>query len=521
MFVRFANTSWKPSRGALFAVKNRAVVPALAGLLLISSSSSPVHSFSTTTTTTTPTMPQPPYRYRESSPIDFDLVSIGSRINASEEKRQQAFDISRKLQFAIVGARNELELETSIATTAESLSQLQDSLNEAIGGTKTGVERKPREANLNNRVEDYVRLLAFSHFLTTGTMLPPSMCTFATDEEYLGGACMGLCQDLARYGMGRATARDVASVTAARDLVQESLEYLLKFDFRNGYLRRKYDGTKYALKTLETILYELSVTGATTTTTAADDELVVVEPDTKRTKVEAAEEPSSSKMPSPTQDELEGIRQRMEHRDELREKLIKKCRDGQKAAKQAIYALHRGDSERAQILLTQCEESITKDLLPIVTEEPPLRGGSFSNVMEEYAEAKLFYVWLLGKDETPTETSSGIILKPEDFEIALEPDEYLGGLCDLTGEIGRYAVQRGTARDFDGVKHCLEANAAIAVAIQTMERFPGKIGKKLDQLRKSVEKLERMTYEMSLSEAAGGRKVDTEEMPDPETSYND
>jgi predicted translin family RNA/ssDNA-binding protein len=515
MFVRFATTSWKPPRGALFTIKNRAVVPSLAGLLLISTSSSPVHSFSTTTPTTS-TMPQPPYRYRESSPIDFDLVSIGSRINASEEKRQQAFDISRKLQFAIVGARNDLELETASATTAESLSQLQDSLSEAIGGTKTGVERKPREANLNNRVEDYVRLLAFSHFLTTGTLLPPSTCTFATDEEYLGGACMGLCQDLARYGMGRATARDVASVTAARDLVQESLEYLLKFDFRNGYLRRKYDGTKYALKTLETILYELSVTGATTT--AADDEQV--EPDTKRIKVEA-EESASSKMPSSTQDELEGIRQRMEHRDELREKLIKKCRDGQKAAKQAIYALHRGDSERAQLLLTQCEESITKDLLPIVTEEPPLRGGSFSNVMEEYAEAKLFYVWLLGKDETPTETSSGIILKPEDFEIALEPDEYLGGLCDLTGEIGRYAVQRGTARDFDGVKHCLEANAAIAVAIQTMERFPGKIGKKLDQLRKSVEKLERMTYEMSLSEAAGGRKVDTEEMPEPETNYND
>jgi predicted translin family RNA/ssDNA-binding protein len=72
---------------------------------------------------------------------------------------------------------------------------------------------------------------------------------------------MGLCQDLARYGMGRATARDVESVTQARNLVQEILEYLLTFDFRSGYLRRKYDGTKYALKTLETILYELSVTG--------------------------------------------------------------------------------------------------------------------------------------------------------------------------------------------------------------------------------------------------------------------
>ncbi len=77
------------------------------------------------------------------------------------------------------------------------------------------------------------------------------------------------------------------------------------------------------------------------------------------------------------------------------------------------------------------------------------------------------------------------------------------GLCDLTGEIGRYAVQRGTSRDYDGVRTCLEANSAVSIAIQTLERSPGGINKKMDQLRRSVEKIERMTYEMSLSKAAG------------------
>jgi predicted translin family RNA/ssDNA-binding protein len=80
------------------------------------------------------------------------------------------------------------------------------------------------------------------------------------------------------------------------------------------------------------------------------------------------------------------------------------------------------------------------------------------------------------------------------------------GLCDLTGEIGRYAVQRGTARDYDGVRECLEANSAVSLAIQTLERAPGGINKKMDQLRRSVEKIERMTYEMSLSKAAGINK---------------
>jgi predicted translin family RNA/ssDNA-binding protein len=115
-------------------------------------------------------------------------------------------------------------------------------------------------------------------------------------------------------------------------------------------------------------------------------------------------------------------------------------------------------------------------------------------------------------EAAPTEKASGIILRPDDFEIALEPDEYLGGLCDLTGEIGRFAVQQGTARDTEGVKQCLDANGGIYMAIQTMERFPTGISKKMDQLRRSVEKLERILYEMSLSEAAGGRKVESKEV---------
>ena len=43
-----------------------------------------------------------------------------------------------------------------------------------------------------------------------------------------------------------------------------------------------------------------------------------------------------------------------------------------------------------------------------------------------------------------------------------------------------------------------------------MERMPRAIDKKTDMVRKSVEKLERMLYEMSLSEAAGGRPVQSE-----------
>ena len=452
-------------------------------------------------------MPSRPYRYRLPHAVPpLDLTAMGKHLEKLEEERQEAFAMSRKLQAALIRARNNFECHIPLSNEKEVLL-------EVIAPTRPA-SRSPRQANLSLRVEDYVRLEAFLFFVDTGTLLPPSVCPYATDEEYLSGACMGLAQDLARYGLGRATDRDVVSVSKARDLVQEVLDYLLTFDFRNGYLRRKYDGTKYALKTLETIMYELSITGTTLPEDHEDDTNLspMEEPDTKRKR---NDEPEQSKVNLPIS-ELEAIRTRLEHRDDLRETLIKKCRDGQKAAKQAIFALHRGDFDRSRKLLNQCEECITKDLLPIVDEEPPLRHGSFANVMEEYAEAKLLYVWLLGTTETIAESQlekpSGILLKPEDFPISLEPEEFLGGLCDLSGEIGRYAVQRGTARDTEGVKQCLEANDSICMVIQTLERLPPGIGKKIDQLRRSVEKLERMLYEMSLTEATGGLKVETEDI---------
>ena len=434
-------------------------------------------------------MPNPPYQYRSPESTMFDLSSVGSHISQIEDRRRIAFDMSHKLQRRFVKARSEMEMESfTPATTSQTLDDISSSLQELVGSAS---DRTPRDGNLTNRVEELACLLAFNHFLASGTLIAPSECgSFVTDEEYLAGACMGLCQTLSRYAIGRATARDLASVKATRDLVQQILDYLLKFDFRNGYLRHKYDGTKYALKTLETLLYELSVTGA------ADSE----EPDAKVPRRVLV-----------NHEELEGIRARMEHRDELRENLIKKSRDGQKAAKQAIYALHRGDSDGARKLLNQCEDCINNHLFPIVNEEPPLRTGSHTQVLEEYVEAKLFYTWLHGNADVSLEKPSGILLMPQDFSIPLQMDEYLGGICDLTGEIGRYAVQRGTARDFDGVKQCLATNTAIYLAIQTMERFPSGIGKKMDQLRQSVEKLERMTYELSLSEATGRKFTSTDE----------
>ena len=438
------------------------------------------------------TMPEPPYTHGsiDSFP-SFHLTDLGEEIAQEEERRHAAQDLNRKLQVAYNKAKEAIDTNMSNELQEELMASFAALLKPVDGDTSASLiqaNRHSRLAGLSYRLEDFARLSAFRHFLQTAELwtLPEDLPL--TDEEYLAGACMSLCQDLARYGLGRATVRDAASVQAAKALVAQILDFLVQIDFRNGPLRRKYDGVKYSLNALERLLYELAVT---------DSNQSPEEPKAKKAKTDDS---SNETLPH-----LLAIKQRMDHRDELREKLIKKCRDGQKAAKQAIFALHRGDRKRAETLMGQCETCI-KELIPTVEEEPPLRSGSFANVLEEYVEAKLFASWLEGEEE-----ASGKILEPKDFLVMkLTPDEYLGGLCDLTGEIGRYAVQRGTLRDTAGVRLCLHSNQKILSAIQSMPVFPSGIGKKMDQLRRSIEKLERILYELSLSEAAGGRPVQTE-----------
>jgi len=82
-------------------------------------------------------------------------------------------------------------------------------------------------------------------------------------------------------------------------------------------------------------------------------------------------------------------------------------------------------------------------LLPLVTEHETLRSGSFSNAMEEYAEGVLFQVFL----------EEGRVGSMDDVAPA-NAVEYVGGLLDLTGEVGRYAVKEATKRNVAEVQKC-------------------------------------------------------------------
>lgn len=51
-------------------------------------------------------------------------------------------------------------------------------------------------------------------------------------------------------------------------------------------------------------------------------------------------------------------------------------------------------------------------------------------------------------------------------------EEYLGGVCDLTGEIGRFAVQRASKRDTAAVERCRYLVDAIQGEVGCLQSAP-------------------------------------------------
>ncbi|KAL6776062.1 TRA1 [Auxenochlorella protothecoides x Auxenochlorella symbiontica] len=200
--------------------------------------------------------------------------------------------------------------------------------------------------------------------------------------------------------------------------------------------------------------------------------------------------------------DFEALEKQIRGYDEQRERVIKRSRDIQKAAKQAIFSLHRGENDQAAARLQQAEKA-AEELLPVIKESPGLRYGSFSNAMEEYAEAVVFKGYL---EEGRLPPSSSVQY--------VETEEYLGGVLDFTGELNRYAILRATKRDVVAVQQAKDLVESIFFAFIQFDLRNGSLRKKYDALKYCLRKLENTLYELSLT--AAGLTSKPEDIPEPQ-----
>lgn len=152
--------------------------------------------------------------------------------------KQAVYDIHRDdLNYS---QKKLLEAEKYISDLRKEI--LKDSGLEAVGA-------------FNDALEEWVEAKSYYEFVKNGK-IPLKKDLGVDTETYLGGMS-DLTGEVSRRAVIKATEGKKEDVKKIRDLIDEIHGQFLKFDFRNGELRKKADSIKWNLKKVEEVLYDL------------------------------------------------------------------------------------------------------------------------------------------------------------------------------------------------------------------------------------------------------------------------
>ena len=169
----------------------------------------------------------------------------------------------------------------------------------------------------------------------------------------------------------------------------------------------------------------------------------------------------------------------------LRDQIIIDSRDILRNSKQAIFALHRDELAEAENILQDTEEKILS-MEKLFAKEKRLKSeGSYREGLEEFIEAFMFSEFL----------KNGQI----NFQSKVKADfnDLIGGICDLTGEIVRKAVQAVTKGENEKIK---SYQIAVQSVVGELIKFDllGKHRGKYDQAKRNLKKIEEIAYDLKI-----------------------
>jgi predicted translin family RNA/ssDNA-binding protein len=153
-------------------------------------------------------------------------------------------------------------------------------------------------------------------------------------------------------------------------------------------------------------------------------------------------------------------------------------------SKRVIFSIHRGDMKKAEESILEIEKilkKLEKDFGNVRTSQE----GAYKAAVEEYAEAKTLFMVVRGE-------------KLDEFKnIKLTYDVYLGGICDLTGELVRRATNEAAKGNRDEVTKIKSIiNDIMAELVEF--NISGYLRTKYDQAGNALRKIEQMDYELKI-----------------------
>ncbi|MEM4637967.1 MAG: hypothetical protein QXK76_03020 [Candidatus Woesearchaeota archaeon] len=130
-----------------------------------------------------------------------------------------------------------------------------DSAESIIKKCKKIIAKHPHlKTSFENALEEYAEACLFYGFVNNKI---PSYKDIGVDPIIYLQALSDLTGELSRRAVLEATGKNKKEVQRIRDLIHDIQGIIIKFDLRNGDLRKKSDAIKWNLNKVEELLYDL------------------------------------------------------------------------------------------------------------------------------------------------------------------------------------------------------------------------------------------------------------------------
>lgn len=167
--------------------------------------------------------------------------------------------------------------------------------------------------------------------------------------------------------------------------------------------------------------------------------------------------------------------------DIKRESIIQQSREVINLSKRIIYALHRNDIKSASVHVGEIEKK-KKGLGDCIG----LDTNIDRTALQEYSEALCYYRFIKDR-KIPTKAS-----------LKIDNESYLMGLCDLSGELVRKAVNDVIKKNFKEAMIIKNLVEEIYGEFLELNLRNSELRRKSDQIKWNLKKLEDIVFELKV-----------------------
>jgi predicted translin family RNA/ssDNA-binding protein len=185
---------------------------------------------------------------------------------------------------------------------------------------------------------------------------------------------------------------------------------------------------------------------------------------------------------------LDDMRRELEKFDKTREEIIRDCRKVIISSKTAIGQVHRDELFQAEKTIASMKSSID-DIKKKIGKVPRLEfEGTYKVAIQEYVEALSLLQFVKNNE---------IISYSDDFS---DPENYLMGLCDLSGELVRKAINSSIKENYDMAISIRKALEDLYVELSKFDLRNGELRRKYDGIKYDIKKLDDLVFQLKMKD---------------------